>query len=289
MAYLAQLYRPLETVSKKVASIQSSLASAERAFSLLDQVPDVVERPLAKPVARAVGRIAFRNVSFSYGRGRPVLEDVSLDVPAGTSVGIAGPTGAGKTTFLNLLARLFDPTSGQVLLDDVDLRDYRLHDLRNQFAIVLQDPVLFSTTITENIAYGRPGASHDEIVEAAQAAGAHEFIARLPDGYDTEVGERGMTFSGGERQRISLARAFLKDAPILILDEPTSAIDGRSEAMILETMQTLMRGRTTFMVAHRLNTLEICDLRLVIEDGFVLPADSLPERRAPQRAIGTRA
>jgi ATP-binding cassette, subfamily B, bacterial len=172
-----------------------------------------------------------------------------------------------------LLTRFYDPTVGQVLLDGIDLRDYKLADLRNQFAIVLQEPVLFSTSVAENIAYARPEASKEEIVEAAKAANAHEFVVGLPRGYETEVGERGMSLSGGERQRIALARAFLKDAPILILDEPTSSVDTNTEAAIMEAMERLMRGRTTFMIAHRLSTLANCDARLQIEDGRVVKFD----------------
>ena len=270
MAYLAQLYKPLETISRKTASVQASLASAERAFALLDRAPDVVERRGARPLVRAAGRMSLRDVAFAYGEDRPALEGVCLEVPAGAYVGIAGPTGAGKTTLLALLARLTDPTAGEILLDGIDLRNYRLSDLRQQFAIVLQEPVLFSTTIAENIAYGRPGASREEIVEAARAAYAHDFVMRLPEGYETVAGERGMGLSGGERQRIALARAFLRDAPILLLDEPTSAVDVRSEAIILDAIRRLARGRTTFMVAHRLRTLDVCDMRLRIEHGHVL-------------------
>jgi ATP-binding cassette subfamily B protein len=178
-----------------------------------------------------------------------------------------GTTGAGKTTLVSLLTRFYDPTAGQILLDGVDLRDYKLADLRNQFAIVLQEPVLFSTSIAENIAYGRPDAGDDEIVAAAKAANAHDFIVNLPQGYETQVGERGMRLSGGERQRISLARAFLKDAPILILDEPTSSVDVKTEAAIMEALERLMQGRTTIMIAHRLSTLAQCDARLEIEHG----------------------
>jgi ATP-binding cassette, subfamily B, bacterial len=289
MAYLAQLYRPLETISKKLGTIQAALASAQRVFAIHDESPDVVDRVGAHPLGRAAGHVTLRDVSFAYGDGRRVLEHVSLDVPAGTSVGIAGPTGAGKTTLLSLLARLFDPISGQVLLDGTDLRDYRLRDLRDQFAVVLQEPVLFSTTVGENIAYGRPGASRAEIVAAAHAAGAHDFIRALPAGYDTAVGDRGMTLSGGERQRICLARAFLKDAPILILDEPTSAVDMQSEAIILAAMQRLMQGRTTFMVAHRVHTLDICDLRLVIDGSRVLPSDAVSVQPVTQPAVAVPA
>ena len=269
MGYLGQMYAPLYTMSRQVASLQSSLASAERVFTLLDEGRDVPERPNARPLARAAGAVEFREVSFAYEESRPVLQGVSFSVAPGARVGIAGRTGAGKTTLVNLLTRFYDPTSGSILLDGADLRDYRLPDLRDQFAIVLQEPVLFSTTIGENIAYGRPSASHEEIVAAARAAGIHDFIADLPEKYDTPVGERGMTLSGGERQRISLARAFLKDAPILILDEPTSSVDTRTEALIIDAMERLMSGRTTFMIAHRLTTLESCTLRLNVDSGMV--------------------
>jgi ATP-binding cassette subfamily B protein len=274
MSYLSQLYSPLKTISRKIASMQSHLASAERASALLDEAPDVFERPNARPVARAEGAVAFQHVSFSYDGAQPVLADISFDVPAGTRAGIAGETGAGKTTLMGLLTRFYDPTAGQILLDGVDLRDYRLADLRSQFAIVLQEPVLFSTTIGENIAYARPDASEEEIVQAAKAANAHDFIVSLSDGYDTQVGERGMRLSGGERQRIGLARAFLKDAPILILDEPTSSVDMKTEAGIMDAMERLMHGRTTFMIAHRLTTLENCNLLLVIEDGKLVNVTS---------------
>jgi len=267
MAYLAQLYEPLKTLSKKVTELQSGLASAERAFSLLDELPEVIERPNARPLARASGAVSFRGVSFSYEKDLPVLQGISFEVAPGSRVGIAGRTGAGKTTMASLLMRFYDPTAGQILLDGADLREYKLADLRNQFAMVLQDSVLFSATIAENIAYARPEATQEEIEEAAKAANAHEFILSLPEGYQTLVGERGMRLSGGERQRISLARAFLKDAPILILDEPTSSVDLRTEAAILEAMERLMRGRTTITIAHRLSTLENCDLRLEIEGG----------------------
>jgi ATP-binding cassette, subfamily B, bacterial len=270
MSYLTQLYGPLNALSRSPATLQASLASAERAFLLLDETPDVVEREDAQPLPRASGAVAFRDVSFAYREDHPVLHDISFEVDSGTRVGISGQTGAGKSTLMNLLVRFYDPTVGQILLDGVDLRDCKLADLRNQFAIVLQDPLLFSTTIAENIAYARTDASEVEIIEAAKAANAHEFIVGLPNGYDTKVGERGMSLSGGERQRISLARAFLKDAPILILDEPTSSVDTKTEAVIMEAMERLMQGRTTFMIAHRLGTLANCDARLEIEDGRVV-------------------
>jgi ATP-binding cassette, subfamily B, bacterial len=271
MGYLSQLYRPLQSISKKVGDLQGSMASAERTFALLDQSPEVIEKPNAMPLSRARGALSFQNVSFAYkGENNPVLQNVSFEVLPGTRVGIAGATGAGKTTLVSLLTRFYDPTSGRITLDGVDLRDYRIGDLRNQFAIVLQEPVLFSTSIAENIAYANPDATYEEIMAAAQAANAHAFITSLPEGYDTQVGERGMRLSGGERQRISLARAFLKDAPILVLDEPTSSVDMKTEAVIMEAMTRLMRGRTTFMIAHRLSTLANCDARLQIEGGRVI-------------------
>ncbi len=291
LTYLGQLYDPLKTISRKAAGIQSYLASADRAFALLDERPDVTERPHARPLAHAKGSVVFRDVSFAYLPTQPVLHDVSFDIAPGTRLGIVGATGAGKTTIINLLTRFYDPTDGAVLLDGVDLRDYRLADLRRQFAIVLQEPVLFSASIAENIAYAHPDASEEQIVAAARAANAHEFIARLRKGYETPVGERGMTLSGGERQRIALARAFLKDAPILILDEPTSSVDVRTEATIIEAMDRLMRGRTAFLITHRIEAMDrlmrgrtaflithrttalsACDAQLRIELGRVVEA-----------------
>jgi len=270
ITYIGQLYAPLQAIGTHVAGQQHAIASMERALDLLDRPVEIRDRPNARPLGRARGDVAFHRVTFGYeGRG-PVLEDVSFRVPAGTSVGIVGRTGAGKTTLINLLLRLFDPDQGGVRLDDVDLRDWRLADLRRQFAVVPQDPTLFSTTIAENIAYARPCAAHSEIVAAAKLANIHDFIAGLPQGYDTPVGERGLRLSGGERQRIALACAFLTDAPILILDEPTSAIDQNTEAAIIESLERLRRGRTVFVVAHRLATLRHVDIRLRVEDGNVL-------------------
>src|SRR6184192_788791 len=298
VTYLGPLYEPLKTVSKKAATLQSYLASAERAFALLDQQPEVPERPNARPIGRARGAVAFRHVSFAYGPDRPVLHDVSCDIAPGTRLGIVGATGAGKTTLISLLTRFYDPLEGAILLDGVDLRDYKLLDLRRQFAVVLQDAVLFSLSIAENIAYAAPGATREQVVAAAQAANAHEFIARLPQGYDTEVGERGVKLSGGQRQRIALARAFLKDSPVLILDEPTSSVDARTEAVIIEALERLQRGRTVIVISHRPSTLAGCSAVLTIEQGQVVantrpaivepPLAPASPARAPARTISER-
>jgi ATP-binding cassette subfamily B protein len=287
MGYLQELYDPLQTASKKVGALQSSLASAERVYSVLDEAPDFVDPPDARPLTRAAGAVTFQNVSFAYEAGHRVLRDVSFALAPGTRLAIAGTTGAGKTTLVSLLTRFYDPSSGEILLDGVDLRRHRLADLRSQFAIVLQEPVLFSTSIAENIAYARPGANLLDVVAAAKAAGAHDFISALPDGYATAVGERGVRLSGGERQRIALARAFLKDAPILILDEPTSSVDSQTEAQIIEAMERLMIGRTVIMIAHRESTLEVCEARLELEHGRVVRVtapDAGPARRALEPA-----
>jgi ATP-binding cassette subfamily B protein len=269
LAYIGQLYDPLKTIGRKAASLQTHFASLERAFALLDEAPEVVERPRARRLVRAHGEIRFESVSFSYDGDPCVLNDVCINVPAGARVGIQGKTGAGKSTLMSLLLRFYDVSQGRILLDGIDIRDYRIGDLRNQYSVVLQDSVLFSTTVAQNIAYARPEATVDDIVQAAKLANAHDFISALPDGYETLVGERGMRLSGGERQRIALARAFLKNAPILILDEPTSALDSGTEAAILEALDRLMHGRTAFIVAHRLSTLGQCDIRLEIRDGRI--------------------
>jgi ATP-binding cassette subfamily B protein len=281
MGYLGKLYDPIKTISRKVATVQGHLAGAERALALLDEPSDVEERQDARSLARARGDIAFRGVCFSYGEERSVLHDVSFDIKAGTRLGIMGASGAGKSTLINLLARFYDPTDGQILLDGTDLRDYKLKDLRRQFAFVLQDPVLFSTSIAENIAYANHGVGRDAIVAAAQAANAHEFIIRLPKGYDTQVGERGVQLSGGQRQRIAIARAFLEDSPVLILDEPTNAVDAEAEAAILGAIRRLMLGRTVILITHHARMLEGCEALLALENGRVVADTTRPVLGSP--------
>ncbi len=287
--YVLQLYTPLRQMGQGILNVQMSLAGMDRILETLREAPEVVERPDARPLARARGRIAFEDVSFAYAGRAPALRHLSFEAPAGSCLGIVGATGAGKTTVLGLLLRFYDPASGAVLLDGVDLRDLKVADLRNQFAVVLQETILFSTTIAENLRFARPEATFEEIVAAARAAELHEFITSLPDGYDTQIGDRGMKLSGGERQRLAIARAFLKDAPILLLDEPTSALDLGTEAEILGTLGRLARGRTTILVAHRPSTLEICDALLLLEDGqaTTVGAEGVGAvRRRPVRSVG---
>jgi len=275
MSYLALLYSPLKTIGGRFASLQNAMASADRAFALIDEVPDVPEKAQPTALGRARGAVDFSGVCFGFDSGQRVLDGIDFSIEAGTRVGIVGKTGAGKTTLLGLLMRFYDPTAGSIRLDGVDLKDYRLRDLRRQFAMVLQDTILFSTTIRENIAYARPGASDAEIAAAAAAARADEFIAGLPERYDTIVGDRGMRLSGGERQRVALARAFLLDAPILLLDEPTSALDLGTEAAVMEIMEELMVGRTTFMIAHRMSTVANVDVLLELSGGKLRPRPPL--------------
>ena len=274
MGYIGQLYAPLQAIGSHITSQQRAIASAERAFAILDEDPRVPERPDALPFERAEGQFAFRGVGFAYPGNAPVLSGVDLEVPPGSRIGVVGPSGAGKSTFINLLLRLFDPDAGRIELDGVDLRDYRLADLRHQFSVVSQDVILFSSSIAENIAYARPEATSEEIEAAARLANAHDFICSLPEGYDTQIGDRGMRLSGGERQRISLARAFLKDAPILLLDEPTSSLDKANETAITECIDILMRGRTVFIIAHHAGVLRDVDGILRIQNGQVMQEES---------------
>jgi ATP-binding cassette, subfamily B, bacterial len=287
MAYMGQLYEPLRIISSKLPELQSWLVSMQRALTLMEEAPEVMEDTNAPAQGRVAGHVGFHNVSFAYPlSGGRALENVSFAAEAGTRVGIIGASGSGKSTLVNLLTRFYDPGSGQILLDGRDLRSYRLNDLRRQFAIILQEPVVFSATVAENIAYGRPEASRDEIVRAAHAAMAHDFIMALPNGYDTPIGEGGCRLSGGERQRLAIARAFLKDAPVLIFDEPTSAVDIHTEREIMEATAQLVRGRTTFVIAHRLSTVRNCDLLLVLKEGRLQAATSDFELAMQALAVG---
>jgi ATP-binding cassette, subfamily B, bacterial len=235
----------------------------------LESQPDVVDRPGAIDIERATGLITFDDVSFAYVGRDHTLSAITFHVDPGQRIAVVGPTGAGKSTLAGLLPRFYDPAGGRILLDGLDLRDITLASLRAQMSIVLQEPLLFQATISDNIGYGRLDATKDEIRAASRAAGAHDFIKELPRRYGTKLGERGAKLSGGERQRIAVARAFLKDAPVLILDEPTSSIDSRTEAVVLDALDRLMRGRTTFMIAHRLSTIRSANQILVLNHGRI--------------------
>jgi ABC-type multidrug transport system fused ATPase/permease subunit len=269
LKYVSDIHAPIEEIGSTLAGVQQSLASAERALDVLDTVPDVRDRPGAKVLERVAGAVAFEDVCFAYDPEHPILHRVSFSAEPGEVVAIVGPTGAGKTTLASLLIRFYDPASGHVALDGYDLRDLAVQTLRQNIALVLQEPILFGGTIRDNIAYGRSGAAMEEIVAAAQAANAHDFITALPDGYNSQVGERGVRLSGGERQRLCIARAFLMNAPVLILDEPTSSIDSRTELVIIEALDRLMVGRTTFIIAHRLSTVRRADQILVLDEGCI--------------------
>jgi ATP-binding cassette subfamily B protein len=270
LAYLGMLYQPMSTFSQSASVIQSATAQLRRVFEIIDAAPDIRDRPNATTLKEVRGEIEFRNVGFEYEPNRPVLTKVNLHARAGQVIAIVGRTGAGKTTIASLLLRFYDPTSGALFLDGHDLRDLRLDWLRRQVSVVLQDPILFSTTIAENIAYGLPGATQQQIEEAARRAQADEFIRKIPEGYKAMLGERGVNLSGGQRQRLSIARAFLKNAPILILDEPTSALDTHTEEAVLTALKNLMAGRTTFVIAHRLSTIRQANLIVALENGRIV-------------------
>ena len=269
-AYLLMLYQPLESITYTAWAMEGATAGAKRCFEVLDREDDVVDSPNAVAIESAKGAIGFHNVSFGYAQDRQVLHAVDLRIEPNQMIAVVGGTGAGKSTLLSLVPRFYDPTSGSVTLDGRDVREIKKKSLRAQIGIVLQDTLLFSTTIRENIAYGRPEAIDDEIIDAAKRAQADEFIQQLPNGYGSTVGERGGQLSVGQRQRIGIARAFLKNAPVLLLDEPTSALDPATEAAIMETIKELMRGRTTLIATHRLATIHDVDRIVVIERGRIV-------------------
>ena len=267
VGYVALLYEPLRFMTKVVEWWSQAMNSAQRIFEIVDSVPEVAERADPVPLPALRGAVELRGVSFGYEPNKPVLHDVDLRVAAGETVGLVGQTGAGKSTLINLMTRLYDTGEGQVLIDGIDVRDLRSADLRRQVGIILQDPYLFAGSVAENIAYGRPDASRAEIVAAARAAFAHDFVTTLPNGYDTVIGSRGHGLSGGERQRLSIARAVLLDPRILILDEATSSVDSATEEMIQQALERLIQGRTTIAIAHRLSTLRMADRLVVVEKG----------------------
>ena len=270
MTYVTALQAPIHMLGWTIGNMQMALASGERVIEVMDEKPEIVEREQPTTPQGVMGAVAFEHVDFSYLPGVPVFQDVSFSVSPGEVVGIVGPTGSGKTTLANLMVRFYDPDSGRVTLDGHDLRDLSFQTLRKNIALVMQEAGLSSATVAECIAYGRPDASHSEILAAAHAANAHDFISRLPDGYQTMVGERGTRLSGGERQRIAIARAFVMDAPVLILDEPTSALDLKTEASLLDALDRLMEGRTTFIIAHRLSTLRRANRIIVLGRGRIV-------------------
>src|SRR5438093_1837100 len=276
-AYLLMLYQPLESLTYTAWAMEGATAGAKRCFEVLDRQDDVVDSPGAIAISSAHGAIGFQAVSFGYTADRYVLREIDLRIELNQIVGLAGGTGAGKSTLLSLVPRFYDPTKGSITLDGRNIRQITKKTLRAQIAIVLQDTLLFSTTVRENIAYGRPDATEEEIIEAARRAQADEFIRQMPDGYGSTVGERGGHLSVGQRQRIGIARAFLKNAPVLLLDEPTSALDPATEAAIMETIQELMRGRTTLIATHRLATIHGLDQIIVLEQGRVVEKGRGPE------------
>ncbi|NKB66019.1 MAG: ATP-binding cassette domain-containing protein [Candidatus Latescibacteria bacterium] len=265
--YMYRFYGPVESLCRLNHRFQRAATSAERVFEVLDTHPEIVDQDQAVPMPLIEGRVEFRNVHFGYEEDKPVIEDLSFTVEPGEMIGLAGHSGAGKSTLINLIGRFYDPQEGSVLIDGLDTRDVELQSLREQIGVVLQDPFLFNGTVAENVAYGHPEADLEKIVAAAKAANAHDFIMKMPDGYDTMVGERGTRVSGGERQRLSIARAILRDPRILILDEATSNVDTQTEAQIQEALERLIRGRTTFAIAHRLSTLKNAHRLLILDEG----------------------
>jgi subfamily B ATP-binding cassette protein MsbA len=266
LLYLGKMYKPMRDLSKMTDTVSKALVGYERLQEVLDIESLVRDLPGARRAPTFTGQIEFDKVSFSYGSDRPIIEGVSFTVEAGQVAAIVGPSGAGKTTIVSLIPRFYDPVSGQVVIQGADIRRYQLKSLRDQMSFVLQDTLLFRATIWENIAYGKPGAPLKEIRRAAELANAHEFIEAMPDGYDTMVGERGVTLSGGQRQRIAIARAVIRDTPILILDEPTAGLDAVSEQAVMEALNRLMAGRTSVVIAHRLGTVRHADVIFVVKD-----------------------
>jgi len=267
--YLQSFFDPIQQLSQLYTTYQAGMAALDKVFELLDEEPDLIERPDASDLPTVRGEIRFDGVSFSYGSDNYALRDIDLIVPPGQTVALVGETGAGKSTFAKLVARFYDPTEGRILIDGHDLRDITERSLRSQLGLVPQEGFLFSGTILDNIGFGRPGADRDEVIDAARAVGAHEFIERLPEGYDTEVGERGGHLSAGQRQLVAFARAAVADPRILILDEATSNVDVHTEARIEQGLRRLLAGRTAIVIAHRLSTIRGAGRIVVLEHGQI--------------------
>jgi ATP-binding cassette subfamily B protein len=276
-SYLAQLYRPVNQITQSWGQIAGARVGATRCFEILETEEDLKDGPRAFPPEGAQGRVEWRGVAFRYRADTPVLRGIDLTVEPGQTIALVGATGAGKSTLLGLLTRFFDPSEGSVLIDGVDIREFHLKSLRQQIAMVLQPPLVFPLTVGQNIAYGRPDATLDEIKEAARLARVDRMIDGLPQGYDTVVGESGATFSEGEKQRLTIARAILRKAPILVLDEPTSALDAETESLVMQGIDRLTHGRTTFIIAHRLSTVRRADKILVLDDGYIVESGSFAE------------
>ncbi len=282
IAALLLAYDPMKRLARLNTQLQAGMAAAQRVFDLIDSKPSIVDRPSAATLGSVEGRIVLSGVQFSYGPNIPALHGIDIEIPAGKTVALVGPSGAGKSTVLNLIPRFYDVQKGSLTVDGHDIRDVTMHSLREQLALVSQEIVLFDQSVRNNIVFSRPGATEEEIVAAAKAAAAHDFIMQLPEGYDTMVGEQGAKLSGGQRQRLSIARAMLKNAPILLLDEATSALDTESERQVQDALKRLMVGRTTVMIAHRLSTVADADVIYVLEDGRVVEQGSHSELIARQ-------
>jgi len=270
LSYITSFYQPINRLTEIDNVFQQAIAAGERIFELLDATSDIEDAPDAMELSHVRGEVAFHNVSFRYGTGDEVLRDVTFEMKPGEMVALVGPSGAGKTSIANLLCRFYDPTQGRITLDGHDLRKVKLASLRRQVAVVLQDTFLFNTTIRENLLYGKPDATEEELIAAAKAAYAHDFIMALPEGYDTEIGERGVKLSGGQKQRLALARAILADPRILILDEATSSVDAEAEYLIQQALESVLEGRTALVIAHRLSTIRNADKIIALEEGRII-------------------